>query len=153
MKRLLIILFFAMTAVCANAQKELNVDSIIRVGIKKLFKPEVLKENRVIIFEDYNCFNYVKFDNEKTYCGLIRSSYFDNHYSFWDRIRDLFKYRPKTYVYVLFTYGANYFDVNICSSISVSRRVSFYSKRLQIRHIYSCETGKWELIPNATYEF
>lgn len=45
MKRLLIILFLAMTAVCANAQKELNIDSIIRVEIKKLFEPEGIKNH------------------------------------------------------------------------------------------------------------
>ena len=60
MKRLLIILFLAMTAVCANAQKELNVDSIIRVEIKKLFEPEGIKNHPsypYIIFGDYYCFN------------------------------------------------------------------------------------------------
>lgn len=156
MKRLLIILFLAMTTVCANAQKELNVDSIIRVEIKKLFEPEGIKNHPsypYIIFGDYYCFNNFKFDDEKTYCGLMRSSYFYKHYTFLEKFRDFFKFRHKTFVNVIFTYNANIFDIHICFKIWRERKRIYFGSRQKIRYIYSCETGKWERCTTETYEF
>ncbi len=156
MKRLLIILFLAMTAVCANAQKELNIDSIIRVEIKKLFEPEGIKNHPsypYIIFEDHNCFNNFKFDDEKTYCGLMRSSYFYKHYTFLEKFRDFFKFRHKTFLDVMFTHEANFFDIHIFFSIWMKRKRIYFSSRRKIRYIYSCETGKWEYYTTERYEF
>lgn len=156
MKRLLILLFLAITAVCANAQKELNVDSIIRVGIKKAFEPRDIKNHPYypyLIFVDDNCFNNFKFDDEKTYCGLMRSSYFYKHYTFLEKFRDFFKFREKTFVNLIFTHDANFFDIHLSFVVWADRKTALFASRQKIRYIYSCETGKWEYYTTERYEF